>query len=57
MDPNMHITESQLSVGLLRNETAYKREGTAANKRNNTLLFFITITHTKQEAPRMKTYV
>jgi hypothetical protein len=32
MDPNMYITESQLSVGLLRNETVYKRDGTAENK-------------------------
>jgi hypothetical protein len=57
MDPNMYITESQLSVGLLRNGTAYRRDGTAANKKYQHTIFVITITHTKQEAPRMKMYV
>jgi hypothetical protein len=40
MDPNMYITVSQLSVGLLRNETANKHDGIAANKHIRTRFYY-----------------
>jgi len=55
MDPNIYITVSQLSVGLLRNETAYKPDGTAVNKRINTRFFDRHNAHKRGKKPRMKT--